>query len=128
MAVSVHCSPPQPFLKPIAGARPIVSHTGRVKPFYASVPRRGRQSKSGRPPTIVDSTCRADPWLFALKGKNPPGSRCGHADGCFRISAKACNRVASTGLFALAALFSNDGAMLFNFASLLLLMCELSTV
>ena len=45
-----------------------------------------------------------------------------HADGCFRMSAKACNRLESEGLFAVAALLSRDGAMRFNFATLLLLM------
>ena len=51
-----------------------------------------------------------------------------YVDGCFRISAKACSRAESAGLFAMAALFSNDGAMRLNFASLLWLMCELSAL
>src|ERR1700693_190388 len=49
-----------------------------------------------------------------------------YADGCFRMSAKACNRLESFGLFAVAALFCTDGAMCFNFARSLLLMCEVS--
>src|SRR4029077_16367351 len=56
------------------------------------------------------------------------GSRCDYADGCFRISAKACIRAESAGLFAVAALFSSDGAMPFNFASLPRLICELSAL
>src|SRR5579859_7569024 len=66
-------------------------------------------------------------WLRGEKGK-PPGLRRYYVDGCFRISAKACSRVESAGFFAVAALFSNDGAMRFNLASLLLLMCELSAL
>ena len=37
-------------------------------------------------------------------------------------------RCESAGLFAVAALFSKDGAMLCSFASVLLLMCELSAL
>src|SRR5258705_6293259 len=48
--------------------------------------------------------------------------------GCFRISARACNRVESASLFALAALFSNDGARLFRFASSFCFRCELSAL
>src|SRR5579864_4706909 len=51
-----------------------------------------------------------------------------YVDGCLRISAKACSRVESAGLFAVAALCSNDGAMPFNFARLLRLRCELSAL
>lgn len=80
---------------------------------------------------ILTMQISSNPTYIALllparvRGK-PSSSPCRYADGCFRTSAKACSRVASAGLFAVAALFSNDGAMLFNFASLLLLMCELS--
>src|SRR5437016_7891505 len=67
----------------------------------------------------------AEPWLCGVSGK-PSGLRCRQAVGCFRMSAKACKRAESAGLFAVAALFSNDGAMLFSFATLPLLMCERS--
>src|SRR6267142_5013008 len=56
--------------------------------------------------------------LCGLNGK-PWGSLGHYVDGCFRISAKACSRAESAGLFAMEALFSNDGARRFNFASLL---------
>ncbi len=56
----------------IAGALPIVSHIGRAKPFYASSPHWGRQPKSVRTPTIVDSNCPAD----------EPGTRCPAASFC----------------------------------------------
>ena len=46
--------------------------------------------------------------------------------GCFRISARACNRVESAALFVLTALFSNDGARLLSFASSFCFRCELS--
>ena len=49
-----------------------MSHIGPAKPFYASSPHWGRQPKSGRTPTIVDSTCRAD----------EPGTRCPAAPYC----------------------------------------------
>ena len=51
-----------------------------------------------------------------------------YVDGFFRISANACSRAESAGLFAAVALSSNDGAMLFNLASLPLLICELSAL
>src|SRR5580704_12474767 len=53
-------------------------------------------------------------------------SRCTHADGCFRMSAKARNRAASAVFVDRAAFFSKDGAMALNFATLFLFMCELS--
>src|ERR1700684_4242413 len=65
------------------------------------------------------------PRLRALNEK-PSVSRPAYADGCFKIFAKACSRAASAGLVAIAAFFSKDGAMLLNFATLLLLMCEFS--
>src|ERR1700676_2687984 len=69
----------------------------------------------------------ADPWHCGLN-ENPSGPRFGHAPGCFRISAKACNRAESPGLFAVAALCSRESAMPFNFASFLLFMWELSAL
>jgi hypothetical protein len=75
---------------------------------------------------LIHCVRRSDGGASAqLLNEKLPGSPCGYADGCFRISAKACKRVESAGLFAVAALCSNDGAMLPNFASLLLLRCEL---
>ena len=50
------------------------------------------------------------------------------ADGCFRTSASACIRIESAGVFAVAALFSSEAAMPFNFAILLLLMCDVSAL
>ena len=50
------------------------------------------------------------------------------ADGCFRTSASACMRIESAGVFAVAALFSSEGAMPFNFAALFWLMCDLSAL
>ena len=56
------------------------------------------------------------------------GSEFNYAAGCLRICAREFNRLASAGLFAVAALFSSDGAIRFNFATLLLLMCEVSAL
>src|SRR5260370_41384882 len=63
--------------------------------------------------------------LCVLNGKLS-GSRSHYVKGCFRIAAKECSRAESAGLLAVAALFSNDGSMRCNFASMLGLMCELS--
>ena len=60
--------------------------------------------------------------------KREPGNLEDHAAGCFRISAKACNRAESPGLLAVAALCSRESARPFNFASFLLFMCELSAL
>src|SRR6266404_44138 len=79
-------------------------------------------------PMALGDFGHTDPALTADRSGKPSGSRCRYVDGCFRISAKACSRAESAGLFAMAALFSNDGAMRFSFASLLWLMCELSAL
>src|SRR5580704_1186063 len=50
------------------------------------------------------------------------------ADGCFRTSASARIRIESAGVFAVAALFSNEGASPFSFAMLLTLMCDFSAL
>jgi len=50
------------------------------------------------------------------------------ADGCLRTSASACIRIESAGVFAVAASFSSEGAIPFNFAMLLLLRCDLSAL
>jgi hypothetical protein len=50
------------------------------------------------------------------------------ADGCFRTSASARIRIESAGVFAVAALFSNEEAIPFNFAILLLFMCDVSAL
>src|SRR5215212_3290223 len=49
-----------------------------------------------------------------------------HIDGCFRISASACKRLASAALFVAAALFSNDDATLLSFPTSF--KCELSAL
>ncbi len=48
--------------------------------------------------------------------------------GRIKISARACNRVESAALFAITALFSNDGARLLSLASSFCFMCELSAL
>jgi hypothetical protein len=49
-----------------------------------------------------------------------------HRAGCFRIEARACSRVESAALFAVAAPFSNDGARLLRLARSFCFRCELS--
>ena len=56
------------------------------------------------------------------------GLRCSYATGFLRISASARKRVESAGLFAVVALASRDGAMPFNFATLLSLMWDFSAL
>src|SRR5258708_1649973 len=72
------------YIHAIAGALPIVSHIGRAKPFDASSHHWGREPKSGRTPTIVDSTCRAD----------EPGTRCPAVPLCLtNMSSQSCRAV-----------------------------------
>ncbi len=72
------------------------------------------------------SGARAEKPIRSHQGGARSGLPCDHAAGCLRISAKACNRDTSPGLFAVAAFCSNESAMLFNFARVFLLMCDLS--
>ena len=82
-------------------------------------------------PEIVSSNPGAPIILcfsFMQRERKLTRLQCAYADGCFRMSAKACKRFASAGLFAALALCSTEGAMLCNFATLLLFMCELSAL
>src|SRR4029077_8625682 len=98
---------------------------------WGRVPRLRRCDREGRVLAHVPSVRRFVASRVRPKGLTypcvaPTALRRYYVDGCFRISAKACRRAASAGVFAVVALVSREDAICASFACLLWLRCELS--